>query len=119
VEAPEGIGSVVGRENVLGRKRRVDEVRSVPYAKYGMTAGVVIGRTDGVRVGMLSVGWPTWGIVAMSRGHLVKVMILKNELWANRIRNLFPGAYVVLSKPGEEDWKQLVGIELDLWLSDV
>jgi hypothetical protein len=38
VEAPEGIGSVVGRENVLGRKRRVDEVRSVPYAKYGMTA---------------------------------------------------------------------------------
>jgi hypothetical protein len=58
-----------------GKKRRVQELRAVPYAKYGMAAGVVKNIEGVTRCGVMCDGWPTWAIGAHRRGYQLVVIL--------------------------------------------
>jgi hypothetical protein len=100
------------------RKRRVEETVTVAYAKYGMTKGVVMLPRRKLECGIIVDGWPTWGLAALKANFVVMILV-RSELWCNRVRNLFPEASVERILPGEIHDRVLKGVQVDIWLSDI
>jgi hypothetical protein len=90
----------------------------VPYAKYGMTVGVITAVDKDVSCGIIVRGWPTWAIAAGKQGYVIQVIVVLEETWLNRTRNLFPEMQVIHFETGQTQANGLVFSGVQLWLVD-
>ena len=90
---------------------------STVYARYGITEGIMTNNC-GVQVncGVISGGWPSWGLGARARGLNVRVIILKSNEWEPCIRRWFPAA-LILNYDENFIWHPVMG-DIDVWMSD-
>jgi len=101
-----------------GRKRSIEQLISISYAKYGATEGVLQRQLDSnIHCSILCGGWPDWAIGAYTRGWVVDLIIVKDSGWSSCIHTWFPNSKVVSYEQCLK-WSSL-GVTSSIWLSDV
>jgi hypothetical protein len=100
-----------------GRKRAFETLIRAEYAKYGVTDGVLSNQRERRSCGIIVKGWPSWCMVATTRGWDVKLIVIKYNEWEREIRVWFPMAIVV-------EYERINGCEasvacIEVWFSDL
>jgi len=76
-------------------------------------------KSQALRCGIISKGWPTWGLAACKRNLEVKIMLVSSDAWYNQVRSLFPDTRVVDLNMKDICEQLVCDTPANLWLSDV
>jgi hypothetical protein len=79
-----------------GNATKKRPLSDVPYAQYGLGKGSILHCSEMFSCIVISTGWPSWVLAALSRGVRVVLVICKDLSWKNVIKYISPCSEIVL-----------------------